>query len=57
MSEVAPAALDHAVAADSRCPNPPGGDDLRDGDEHERLVALGEHVGGRIVRLFDGVSP
>jgi hypothetical protein len=57
VSAGAPPALVEYAASHARFPNRRASEHFLDEDEHDQLVALGEHVGGRISGLFDGVKP
>jgi hypothetical protein len=57
LSEAAGPALLQYGAVDDRFPDYGTADQFLSPTEYDELVALGEHVGDRIVRLFDGVTP
>ncbi|MGE3588416.1 MAG: hypothetical protein AB7L17_11895 [Ilumatobacteraceae bacterium] len=57
LSETSPSELLQYGAADARFPDYPASEQFLAQAEFDQLVALGEHVGDRIVRLFDGVNP
>jgi hypothetical protein len=57
LSEAAAPALLQYGALDDRFPHYSTADQFLSEVEYDQLVALGEHVGDRIVRLFDGGNP
>jgi hypothetical protein len=57
LSEAAPSSLLQYGAVDARFPDYPASDQFLSQAQFDQLVALGVHVGDRIVRLFDEASP